>query len=71
MNEVSTFIMNPSDIMGWKKKYLNSLGLALKDKKVERFNVFTSLGYIKISLGNQHSTLDRLDAMIAHVDGHL
>lgn len=47
------------------------LDVVLKDKQVERYNVFASLEEIHRLLRNQRFTLDRLDARLAHVEGHI
>lgn len=49
----------------------NLLRLILKDKKVERYNVFASLEDINRMLMNQCFTLDRLAIRMTHVEGHM
>lgn len=45
------------------------LGMVLKDKQVERYNVFTSLEDIKVTLRNQRFCLDMIDSFLVHVKG--
>jgi len=47
------------------------LGLVLKDKQLERYNVFTSLEEIKRILWNQRLCLEKIDSFLAHIEGHI
>lgn len=53
----------------WQMK--NLLGLILKDKQVEKYNVFSSLEDIKGMLINHRFCLDMIDSRLAHVEGHI
>ena len=47
------------------------LDMVMKDKQVERYDVFGLLEDIKITLRNQHFSIDSLDARLSHVKWHL
>lgn len=53
----------------WKMK--TYLGLVLRDKQVEKYNIFTYLEDVKRMLRNLHLCIDRIDGKLRHVDGHV
>lgn len=54
------------EVIHWKMKAL--LGFLLRDKQVESYNIFSSLGDVKRILRNNMFLLERTDTRLPHVE---
>lgn len=81
LEDMLVWVWDPMHTKERRKKYLNLvvlhqkmkvlLGLVLRDKKVEKYNIFASLENMKRMLRNLRFGVEELDAPLMNVESHI